>query len=204
MTFKNLKVMIKCDYELIQLRGKIVNNTNLAYSYQDYEWNLPEWTYIAEEMSKVFRFTTEERYQFENSNTAKFIATIPFEAGCEEPERTAIAHLCIYVAEQRGFQKYYAHLPSDDEDVFNRLSRILTFKGGNSEIINHGMNVLALIMIEGYRRSMKCDKENNIYNPLVSGNWNYQLIKNKLIWEINKKVIPNLDWILSNNSLGIW
>lgn len=96
MTFKNLKVMIKCDYELIQLRGKIVDNTNLAYSYQDYE------------------------------------------------------------------------------------------------------------MIEGYRRSMKCDKENNIYNPLVSGNWNYQLIKNKLIWEINKKVIPNLDWILSNNSLGIW
>lgn len=181
-----------------------MNNTNLAYSYQSNVWKLPEWNYLVEEISKVFRFSEDERNHFANSYTAKIIATIPFEAGCKEPERTAIAHLCIYVAEQRGFQKYYAHLPSDDEDIFNRLARISTFEGGNKNIINHGMNILALIMIEGYKKSMDKDRINNVYNPLVSRKWNYQSIKNKLIWEINKIEVPNLDWIYENNSLIIW
>lgn len=181
-----------------------MNNTNLAYSYQSNVWKLPEWNYLVEEISKVFRFSEDERNHFTNSYTAKIIATIPFEAGCKEPERTAIAHLCIYIAEIRGFQKYYAHLPSDDNDIFNRLARISTFEGGNKNIINHGMNILALIMIEGYKKSMDKNRINNVYNPLVSRKWNYQSIKNKLIWEINKIEVPNLDWIYENNSLVIW
>lgn len=181
-----------------------MNNTNLAYGYQNYEWTLPEWQYIVEEISRVFRFTEKEQKQFENSPTAKIIATIPFEAKCDEPERTAIAHLCIYVMELRGFQKYYSHLPSDDKDIYNRLSRISTYKGGNKEIINHGMNILALVMIEGYKRSIESDKVNNVYNPFVSGVWNYQSIKNKLVWEINKVTIQNLDWIFDECSIIIW
>lgn len=110
----------------------------------------------------------------------------------------------IYVAELQGFQKYYAHLPSDDKEVFNRLARISTFDGGNQKIINHGMNILALIMIEGYKKSMEKDKSNNIYNPFVSGKWNYKNIKNKLIWEINKIKVPNLDCIFDNSSAIIW
>jgi len=181
-----------------------MNNSNLAYTSSLNTWNLPEWCYLVDEISNVFRFTGEERNQFENSYTAKLIATIPFEAGCIEPERTAIAHLCIYVAELRGFQKYYAHLPSDDKDIYNRLTRISTFDGGNQEIINHGMNILALIMIEGYRKSMEKDKINNVYNPFVSGKWNYQSIKNKLIWEINKIEVPNFDWFFNIGTLNLW
>lgn len=181
-----------------------MNGINLAYSYQSNAWELPEWNYLVDEITKVFCFSSAERNRFENSYTAKLIATIPFEAGCIEPERTAIAHLCIYVAELRGFQKYYAHLPSDDKDVFNRLARIGTFEGGNKEIINHGMNILALIMIEGYRKSIEKDKINNVYNPFVSGKWNYQSIKNKLIWEINKIEVPNFDWIFTEAPLNLW
>lgn len=181
-----------------------MNNSNLAFSYKSNIWDLPEWNYLVEEISKVFRFSEDEKQYFENSYTAKLIATIPFEAGCIEPERTAIAHLCVYVAELRGFQKYYAHLPSDDDDVFNRLARISTFEGGNKEIINHGMNILALIMIEGYKKSMEKDKLNNVYNPFVSGKWNYQSIKNKLIWEINKIEVPNFDWIFTKAPLNLW
>lgn len=66
------------------------------------------------------------------------------------------------------------------------------------------MNVLALIMIEGYRKSMQKDKINNIYNPFVSGKWNYQSIKNKLLWEINKIEVPNIDWIFTELPLNFW
>ncbi len=66
------------------------------------------------------------------------------------------------------------------------------------------MNVLALIMIEGYRKSMQKDKINNIYNPFVSGKWNYQRIKNKLLWEISKIEVPNIDWIFTELPLNKW
>lgn len=181
-----------------------MDNTNLAYSYQSNGWNLPEWDYLVDEISKVFNLNQKERKRFENSNTAKIIATIPFEAKCREPERTAIAHLCLYVAEIKGFQKYCSHLPSDDVDIYNRLAFISTFEGGNKEVINHGMNVLALIMLEGYKISTKKDKTNNIYNPILAGEWNYQSMKNKLLWEINKIEVPNIDWIFTITPLNLW
>lgn len=138
------------------------------------------------------------------SPVAKIIATIPFEAKCIEPERTAIAHLCLYTAEKKGFQKYCSHQRTDDSNIYKRLDFISTFEGGNKEIINHGMNLLALIMLEGYRKSKQKDKKSNTYNPLNSGAWNYQLIKNKLLWEINKISIPNLDWIFTFTPLDTW
>lgn len=38
-----------------------MNDTNLAYSYQINEWKLPEWNYLVNEISNVFRFSDEEK-----------------------------------------------------------------------------------------------------------------------------------------------
>lgn len=173
-----------------------MNGTNLSYVEEDLETEKDStvkkhlelsddiWEYLVLEMKKVFRFTRKETKWFRNCKTAKLIAAIPFAAECDEPERTAIAHLCIYLAEIRGFQKYYAHLPSDDSDLFKRLGFISTFEGGNSEIIEYGMNLLALIMIEGYHRSEEKDKQNGTYNPFVSGTWDYEKTKFSIISKI--------------------
>ena len=78
-----------------------MTKTNLAfgaYSCNEAEWNLPCWDYLIEETVKVFRLTKTESERLKNSVTAKIIATIPFEAKCKESERTAVAHLCLYVA----------------------------------------------------------------------------------------------------------
>ena len=170
-----------------------MNDLNLAYAEKVEQWNLPEWNYIVEESAIVFRLTDVEKNQLSNSTTARIIATIPFAANCEEPERTAIAHICLYLAELKGFQRYCAHVPSDDNDIFNRLEAISNFKGGNREIINHGMNLLALKMLEGYKRSSQKDEKNGIYNPLVSGKWNYKSIKNDLLNKLSKIDCPALD-----------
>lgn len=154
-----------------------MNTTNLAFKDDNEVNSLFDWNYFVNEIGKIFKFTSEEILWFTNCKTAKLITTIPFAANCIEPERTAIAHLCIYVAEIKGFQKYYAHQPSDDFDIYNRLAFISTFEGGNRKIIEEGMNILALIMIEGYHKSEKNDSENNIYNPFVSEKWNYDKLK---------------------------
>lgn len=169
---------------------------NLAFKIQDNEFILPEWDYLVDEVSKVFRLNQSEHERLNNSITAKLIAVLPFEAHCREAERTAIAHLCLYMAELQGFHRYCNHNKTDDSDIFRRLTFISTFEDGDEIVIKHGMNILALIMLENYRKSKDLDEKKNIYNPLVSGTWDYRKIKNQLIEEINQIHIPGLDWIL--------
>ncbi len=172
-----------------------MHNSNLAYNYLENSWNLPEWDYIVSEISETFQLSINEKNCFYNNHTAQIIATIPFEAKCNNPERTAIAHLSLYMIEKKRSPKYCSHNPDDDKSLFSRLFLISNFEGGNQNIIDHGMNVLALIMLNGYKKSMKEDKKNNTYNPFVSGAWDYRTLKNHLLSELNKITVPNIDWI---------
>lgn len=173
---------------------------SLDYKIQNIEWNLSEWDYFVEESSKVFCLTLEEKKDLYNNTTAKIIATIPFAANCDEAERVAIAHIALYLVDKRGFQKYCSHMPYDDSDLFNRLEPISHFKGGDYKIIKHGMNMLALIMLEGYKHSCGNDKHNKIYNPLAEKKWNYTKIKNKLLNDLSKthcEILDNLYYAAS-------
>lgn len=47
-------------------------NSNLAYNSKEYSWNLPEWSYLVDEVSKVFRLTHSEKERLNNSITVRF------------------------------------------------------------------------------------------------------------------------------------
>lgn len=132
-------------------------------AYKNSEIEIPERNYFVSEISKFFNLSDYEIEKLENNCTAKIIASIPFAANCFEPKRTTIAHICLYLAEIKGFQKYCSHKHSDNLSVMNRLSFIFAFGGGDKKSIEHGMNMLAYIMIESYHNSMLHDKENNIH-----------------------------------------
>lgn len=170
-------------------------NSNLAIKNNEYE--IPEWDYFVTEIKNVFNLSQKEFQKLRNSSTAKLIAAIPFAAGCYEPERTAIAHLCLYEVELKGFLKHCSHTQSDDKDIFNRLAFIGTFEGGNEKIIEYGMNMLAYIMIEGYHKSERSDRHNNVYNPFVSGAWDYNKTKSKILNVLNSYSNPILDGIFT-------
>ena len=152
-----------------------------------------DWNYFVNEVSRVFTLSKKEQKEFKNSVTAKIIATIPFAANCNMPERTATAHLCLYMAEKRGFQEYCAHLPDDDKTLLTRLDFISTFDGGDQQILEHGMYILALIMLEGYKCSATKDTFKNIYNPIASGAWNYEEKKNEILNILKKTKNEELD-----------
>ncbi len=133
-----------------------------------------------EEAKSVFNLSDSDTDRLYGNKTARIIASIPFAAGCKDAERTAILHLCAYIAEIRGFQKFCAHLPSDDKSLYERLNMISHFKDGDREVIEHGMDMLALIMLRGYRASQKFDVENGIYNPLNVGAWDYDAAEKML------------------------
>ena len=65
--------------------------------------------------------------------------------------------------------------------------------------IEHGMYLLALIMLEGYNSSRERDIKNGIYNPIANGRWNYEEKKNEISRILNKAKYPALDSLLDRN-----
>jgi hypothetical protein len=132
-------------------------------------------------LSETFRFSVSEHAAFARNTTARLIGALPFAAGCDEPERTALAHLAIYLTELRGGSRIGAHTQADNDDPLTRLRLIASFKGGDQRVIQHGLYMLALIMVHGYERSKASDASHQGYNPLNDGSWDAQTLKTRLI-----------------------
>ncbi len=148
----------------------------------------------------TFRFTEEERKDFVGNEVAQLVAAIPYVAGCEDAKRTSLAHLSIYFTELRGGSVIFDHNTDDNKSVYTRLRLISLFKGGDEKIIHHGMTILAYIMLEGYKESANRDIENNIYNPLNDGSWDYDVVKTSLLNDIRQNPVNELDKIIMNNT----
>ncbi len=155
----------------------------------------------------TFRFTEEERNDFVGNEVAQMVAAIPFIAGCEDAKRTSLAHLSIYFTELRGGSVIFDHSKDDNNSIYTRLRLISLFKGGDESVIHHGMTILALIMLEGYKDSAKKDIDNNIYNPLNDGSWDYEVLKTNLWNDIRENPVPELDRIILDEKglvRGVW
>lgn len=107
------------------------------------------------------------------NTAAKLVCALPFLAGCHEPERTALAHLSTFVlASSDRARAAFDHKKEDDRDPLARLAVISHFEGGDPALVQRGMKLLALILINGYRRDVKADAQAGEYNPIGSKAWN--------------------------------
>jgi hypothetical protein len=163
------------------------------------------WETLCDSAAETFRFTTREKADFAGSRTARLIAAIPFVAGCDEPERTALAHLAVYMTELRGGSSIGDHTPADNVSPFARLRLLASFKGGDPDIIRHGMSQLALVMLAGYERSREADLRQSVYNPLNDGSWDADAMRLALDRDVRACPCATLDGILPEvYGLGEW
>ena len=153
------------------------------------------WNEISEDVADSFRMEEKEKNLFKNKDIAKLIGTLPFLAGCEDAERTAVSHLGIYVLSCRETKHYFNPTLSDNKKVFERLRLINNFKGGNKEIIERGMSILALIMVTDYKRDIELDKAIGKYNPIGDSSFDFPSIQKELIEKVNNVSCPEMDEI---------
>ena len=154
------------------------------------------WNKIVDYIAEAFRFTLDEKERLRNHKLAKLIAALPFLAGCKDPLRTAGSHLGTYILSVRVKDPCNAR-PSDDEYLLRRLELIGNFIGGDKEIIQRGMNLIALCMISDYARDVEEDKILGKYNPVAAGVLDYEKEKERLIREIESVPCPDMDKIFS-------
>ena len=87
-------------------------------------------------------------------------------------------------------------IPSDDEYLFRRLEPINHFTGGDNEIAQRGMNLIALCMIWDYERDVDEDRKLGKHNPISAGTLDFEEQKSDLIGRIESIQCDEMDAIL--------
>lgn len=154
------------------------------------------WKDVIRNTTGAFRMTAAETDRMLAHSISNLIAALPFIAGCENPERTASAHLGVYLLSCRN-KEYYNHAPEDDGDIFDRLALINQFNDGDRAVIRKGMSLLALNMISDYNRDRAEDLVAGKYNPLTSGAFSYGEVTEKLLRDIEAVRCPDIDEIIT-------
>lgn len=164
------------------------------------------WDSISTDLAEAFRMSEEETLQFKNKNVARLICAIPFLAGCEDAERTAVSHLGTYLLSTRETKHFFNPNKADDAEILERLRLIGNFKGGDSKVIERGMSALALNMLDDYHRDVELDAAIGKYNPVASGAMDYESLREKLITRIAEIECPAMDEIVMGGmgTLGYW
>jgi hypothetical protein len=153
------------------------------------------WETITGHVAEAMRLSVGELDALRRRSTAKLIVALPYIAGCADSDRVAAQHLTTYLLAERA-EAIFDHRRDDDGDVFARLERISHFPGGSSKLIRRGMNLLALIMLNGYITGTETDRRKSVYNPVLSGEWDPVAIQSRLVKEIRGTDSPEMDKII--------
>ncbi len=167
-----------------------------------------DWPKIVGSLAEAFRLDHQERSWLEAKSIAQLIAAIPYLAGCEQPTRTAVAHVGTYLLSVQATKPYFNADPSDDGDILDRLRLIMNFRGGDRRVIDRGMALIGLTMIEDYKRDTYIDGVLGKYNPVASEAFDYDATKAQLMDLYQKVDYPAMDAIFGPDSpvspQGFW
>jgi hypothetical protein len=192
-TFEKLALPIFILCLMIQGMRKTTSPQTQSPAFTPLAWNrLTGLTALA------FRLNADEEARLRESKTARLIAAIPYLAGCQQAERTALSHLATYILSCRnGTRWVFDHTPDDNLHVMTRLSTIMSFQEGDQSIIKRGMSLLALQMVCGYARDIAKDAVTGEYNPLLAAAWNADELINSLKLDILSICCPSMDMIMT-------
>ncbi len=156
-----------------------------------------QWNDLVERTALLFHFDPARKEKMAGHQIMKLVGALPFLAGCRNPRRTALTHLATYViAASEGGKDLFLHSFADNCDLFSRLERISHFDGGVQAIIQRGMNLLALAMLEDHHKDSREDLQHRKYNPVNAGAWGYNTMKADLKKKIMAIPSPGMERIL--------
>jgi len=169
--------------------------------------NDEKWGNVLARAGAVLNFGIEKKEQIQNSKMAKFIATVPYLAGCNKTLETSFSHLMIYLMSlDESAKDIFFHKPEDDRDIYSRLFPISNFSGGNREIIQCCMDLTALCMLSNYKKDIEEDRETGKYNPINNNIWDYDFLSKKLIDNIDKNITSEISALYTKEDAvkGYW
>ncbi len=169
--------------------------------------NNEQWEDVSGRARSVLNYGIVQKKWLQESRMARFVAAIPFLAGCDKALRTSFSHLIIYlVSLDESAKDIFFHSSQDDADIYSRLLPLNLCSGGNPEILQPCRDLLALCMISNYRKDAENDTVVGKYNPLASGIWDGDALIEELTDKINKTITPEISefYTVQDALRGVW
>ncbi|HAE21693.1 MAG TPA: hypothetical protein DCG47_05135 [Spirochaetaceae bacterium] len=161
------------------------------------------WLEIAGDLAAAFRMDASEAEALRGNRIARLVAALPFLAGCEDAARTAVAHLGTYLLSVRETKGWFCATPADGSSIMERLRLGASFKGGDKDILERGMSLLALNMVSDYKRDLTEDAACGKYNPIAAGDFAFEETVESLLWAIAKVPCAEMDEIISPGEMPL-
>jgi hypothetical protein len=128
----------------------------------------------------------------------RLIGMLPFIAGTDNPFRDGYTNLSLFLLSKfNPVTDVYSHQHQDDSDIMHTLIPYCHFSGGDEKLLSRGMHLVAMVLLMDYKINRDRDLDQNRYNPLNSGKWNYEDVMDTLGLCVRDISCPLMDNILS-------
>lgn len=152
-----------------------------------------QWETVSSRARVVLNYGVAQTERLEKSRIARFIAAVPFLAGCGKATATSFAHLLVYLAAlDDSAKELFFHTEEDDGDLYARLAPVFNFCGGDAELLRCCRDLLALCMVSNYRKDAEEDRALGKYNPVNSGAWDADALIEELTESIGQRITPEI------------
>ena len=139
------------------------------------EFTDAQWYSLVGRIAAVFGMDESGLERLRSNSVLKLVGALPFLAGCDEPERTALAHMSTFViAGHPATKSAFSHNFKDSASLEKRLEPISHFSSGDGRIIDWGMKLLMIAMINDHIRDAEEDRAVGKMNPVNAGHWDGQ------------------------------
>jgi len=151
------------------------------------------WETVSSRARALLNYGIVQTEWLQRSRMARFIAEVPYLAGCSKAAETSFAHLLIYLASiDDSCKEVFFHKPEDDGDLYTRLTPLLSFSGGNKAVLDCCRDLLALCMVSNYLKDTESDRAIGKYNPLNEGAWNGETLIRELSGSVTGTISPEI------------
>lgn len=166
-----------------------------------------EWEDVADRVRVLLNYGIAKKAWLQGSRMARFIASIPFLAGCDKPRETSFVHLMTYLAAlEESAQDVFMHQPDDDADLYSRLKPLMLCSGGDKGALACCHDLLALCMVASYRADADSDLRRGKHNPVASGAWDAEALIGTLRARIQSAATPEILSLYTEEEAlrGLW
>jgi hypothetical protein len=135
--------------------------------------NESEWKSLITHLSLVIG---AEAAAYADRKVARLLASISYIAGADDPDRYALSNLLVLHAATKA-RSVYDHRPTDDAEIYHRLSIFSFGPMADPRRVRYGLNLLALTMVMDHETDAADDAAAGKYNPVNASIWNAETLK---------------------------
>ncbi len=171
--------------------------------YENRLINAPEaWESLVDEVLMGMPQFTDKRQAIIEHRLCRLIGMLPYIASTDNPVQDSFTNLSLFLlSKDSPVADVYNDHPQQHMDIMRPLIPFCHFTGGDERLLSRGMHLVAMVLLMDYRKNMDRDLDENRYNPLNSGQWNYQSVMETLSLCVEEVPCPLMDDILSKDYL---